>query len=65
MGTVNGQQILMNGPYFYHNPPICVPDGTYRQELSRSGETIDIQNCAEDLDAAIVEIVTQTVRSQV
>lgn len=49
----------------YMNPPINVPDGTFSEETIEfysKTKTIQIHNLKEDLDAALVIMVTDTVK---
>jgi hypothetical protein len=51
-------------PLQYQNPPIDVPDGTFRTEMiDMGGETMEIQlpNQKEDLPSALIQMVSETV----
>lgn len=48
---------------YFVNPPIKVPDGTYRKEVSDiTGEEYDVENTVEDPAKALKEIIADTLR---
>lgn len=52
----DGNDIDFDGDMIFLNPPVKVPNGTYRTETI-DGEDIDIANCEEDVTTALKEIV--------
>jgi hypothetical protein len=60
----DGEKLRVDNPLFFQNPPFKVPDGTFHKETLPTGEIIDVKNFKEDPEAALKEIIYQTVASQ-
>jgi len=65
--SVGGIPIAVSNPMHFQNPPIMVPDGTFRFEKGRkiagSDEMVRVENHKEDLDEAIKLLVADCVRT--
>lgn len=46
---------------FFRNPPILVPDWTFREEIREDWEKIKVSNFKEDLESSLKEIVWQVI----
>lgn len=55
------KEVPVDNPFIFRNPPIMVPDGTYREEVE-DGETVRKANFKEDAQAAIKSIIADTLR---
>ena len=58
-----GNQLLVDNPYQFANPPLKVPDGTYRKIPSfvTGAPDLVVANTREDVQAAFQIMVTQAV----
>jgi len=58
----NGQALDLTeaNPFFYENPPVLAPDGTFSEELDDRGNTIKKHNFKADAREALQEILTQS-----
>lgn len=57
----DGVEIPLDLPFFFHNPPCCVPNGTYRKEVL-DGEEVTIPNHEENPMEALKQIVFESVK---
>jgi len=49
-------------PFTIVNPPLMVPDGTFRKEMVTPTKEMDVENTKEDPEEALRQILIQTVR---
>ena len=57
----DGAEIPLDLPFFFHNPPCCVPNGTHRKEVL-DGEEVIIPNHEENPTEALKQIVFESVK---
>lgn len=57
----DGESLPLDNPYRFINPPIKVPDGTWRKEWVTGGEVIDVENEHEDIEEALRTMVYDAV----
>lgn len=58
-----GFQIPLDNPFYFQNPPIMVPDGTFHKEKI-GGEEFEVHNFKEDLEEALKEFLGQVIEYQ-
>jgi hypothetical protein len=56
-----GAPLPLDNPYHFVNPPLKVPDGTWRKETLPTGEEIAVMNTVEDVSAAFQAMVSDAV----
>lgn len=59
----NGEIINVNAPFLFKNPPVKVPNGTFRKELV-DGEEKDIENTGLNILEALKRFVLDTIKTQ-
>ncbi len=63
---VNGVPLLVNNPYYFVNPPILVPDGTFYEQLVPTKKDMNhkilMPNVKEDPKLALETIIVQAIK---
>lgn len=62
LATKDGKNVELNNPFIFKNPPILVPDGTFREVIGEDGSVQKISNFKEDLDQSLVTMITEALR---
>lgn len=62
--TKNGQNVLLSNPFIFHNPPILVPDGTYRMKMFDDKEG-QVDNFKEDIQEALYQMVHEAIKTTI
>lgn len=57
----DGQELKLNLPFYFGNPPTKVPDGT-KKEIDLGNKKVMISNFKEDVLGALEEMVADAVR---
>lgn len=60
----DGEQLDLDTPYWFVNPPVKVPNGKYHKELI-NGEERDVENFEVNPERALKEIIVQTIEMQI
>jgi hypothetical protein len=58
----DGVELFVDNPLYYHNAPICVPDGTFETKIDEFGKEMQVANFMEDPEEALKQIVLETIR---
>jgi hypothetical protein len=61
----DGQAIPLNNPFYFYNPPIMVPDGTFHTELRLDGTEMQVPNYKESPTEAMQVFISQVVRKHI
>ena len=59
----DGEKLKVDNPYWFKNPPVKVPNGKFHRELIE-GEEFDMPNMEYNPEAALQEILVQTLELQ-
>lgn len=59
----NGQDLKVDNPLFFKNPPVKVPTGKFHKEVV-DGQEKDVPNFREDPEEALKEIIWQVIKLQ-
>lgn len=63
----DGKPIAVDNPYLFVNPPVMVPDGTYRlEDVEQFGKRVqvEVENFHEDPDEALRIVLADAVRGR-
>lgn len=58
----NGQEVLVDNPLLFKNPPILVPDGTFTEVTDDHGKQYNRPNFKEDVSEALRQMIAETLR---
>jgi len=58
----DGVEVFVDNPLYYHNAPICVPDGTFETKVDEFGKEMQVANFIENPEEALRQIVIETIR---
>lgn len=59
---MDGNEVSVDNPLYYMNPPICVPDGTFETRIDEFGKEMQISNFIENPEEALRQIVLETIK---
>lgn len=60
--TKNGKELNVDNPLIFKNPPIMIHDGTFHVKKDSLGNDVEIMNYEENVEEALKEIITDTIR---
>lgn len=60
--VIEGGAVAFENPLIVHNPPVLVPDGTWRMEIDEEGIEYQAPNYREDAVEALRLIIQDTIR---
>ncbi len=56
------EELLIEKEYFFVNPPVMYPNGTFRKAMTSSGEKVDVENFEFNPIEALKEILAETIK---